>query len=370
MSSKKINIALFSPSKNPYSETFIHAHKKYLNGNIFYYYGTGYGLRLEHEQNKMPFHKRFILKIYTKLTSKSSTYIWKQKLLYSLKTNRVDVVLVEYGTHAHSLRKILKESCLPIVVHFHGYDASINTIVEDCGKYKEVFQLSKKVIVVSKKMEEMLLELGCPQNKLVYNVYGPQPEFLEIESRFSKKQLIAIGRFTDKKAPYYTLLAFKGVVSKHPDALLLFAGDGVLYNSVSNLIRYYDLENNVKLLGIISPEEYRAILKDSRAFVQHSITAANGDMEGTPLAVLEASAAGLPVISTYHAGIPDVVEHKTTGLLSEEHDIETMSMHMLQVLDDLNFAKKLGKSGKLNIMENFSLDRHINNLQNILEKVV
>jgi hypothetical protein len=57
-------------------------------------------------------------------------------------------------------------------------------------------------------MEQMLLEMGCPKNKLIYNVYGPNPEFLKVKPTFRKKQFVAIGRFTDKKAPYYTILAF------------------------------------------------------------------------------------------------------------------------------------------------------------------
>src|SRR5690606_28305196 len=97
-------------------------------------------------------------------------------------------------------------------------------VLEKHNKYKEVFQYASKVIAVSKKMEKMLLELGCPREKLVYNVYGPQPEFLKVQPTFSKKQFVAIGRFTDKKAPYYTLMAFKEAIKNHPDATLIMAG--------------------------------------------------------------------------------------------------------------------------------------------------
>ena len=92
------------------------------------------------------------------------------------------------------------------MVHFHGYDASITKVVENHNNYKAVFQYASKVIAVSRKMEHMLLEMGCPREKLVYNVYGPQPEFLEVQPKFTKKQFVAIGRFTDKKAPYYLSL--------------------------------------------------------------------------------------------------------------------------------------------------------------------
>ncbi|WP_142785568.1 glycosyltransferase [Changchengzhania lutea] len=367
MSIKKLNIAIFSPSKNPYSETFIQAHKNCLKGNVFYYYGIGSGINLESGQIRMSRFKILLLKIYAKLTKKPSAFIWAQKLLHSLKINKIDVILVEYGVHAHHLRNMLKVSALPIVVHFHGYDASIYKVIEDCEKYKEVFQLSTTIIAVSKKMEDALLELGCPKNKLIYNVYGPQLEFAKIKPKFLKKQFIAVGRFTDKKAPYYVILAFRKVLEVYPNAKLLFAGSGYLKETCENLVKYFDLTNNIRFMGVISAKQYRFLLEESRAFVQHSITASNGDMEGTPLSILEASISGLPIISTHHAGIPDVVFHGKTGLLSKEHDIDTMSKHMLMLLKDKKLAKKLGANGKNHIKEHVSLERHIEGLQRVLE---
>ena len=74
-------------------------------------------------------------------------------------------------------------------------------------------------------------------------------------------------------------------------------------------LQYYKLEQNVRFLGVITAEDFRELLSESLAFVQHSVTALNGDMEGTPLTVMEASSTGLPVVATLHAGIPDVIEH-------------------------------------------------------------
>jgi glycosyltransferase involved in cell wall biosynthesis len=278
------------------------------------------------------------------------------------------VILVEYGTHAHEILSLIKEAKIPMIVHFHGYDASVYKALDDCDNYKDVFEYAKKIVVVSKKMEQMLLDIGCPGGKLVYNVYGPQIEFENVVPTFEKKQFVGIGRFTDKKAPYYTILAFKEVVEKHSDAHLLLAGDGILFNSCQNLINHYNLQDNIKLLGVIKPEEFRTLLKESLAFVQHSIKALDGDMEGTPLAVLEASMAGLPVISTRHAGIPDVIIDGQTGLLSPEHDVRKMASNMLYILNNIEIGKQFGAAGKLNISANFSMKMHIDALQLLLEE--
>lgn len=365
-----MNVAIFTPNKNPYSETFIQAHKNFLDGNIFYYYGSKGHIQLEGLNSLVSKAAQWRFRFIRKLNKYSFSYINDKAVLLSLKKNAIDVVLVEYGTHAHSLRAILKASNLPIIVHFHGFDASVVKVIKNCNNYREVFELSSKVIVVSRKMEQILLELGCPSEKLIYNVYGPQPEFEKVQSKFTKKQFIGIGRFTDKKAPYYTIMAFKEVVAKHPDATLLLAGDGVLLNMCQNLVKHYELDNHVQFLGIVSPDIYCHLLSESLAFVQHSITAKNGDMEGTPLAILEASIAGLPVISTNHAGIPDVIIHEETGLLSEEHDVESMANNMKKLLDDIDFAKLLGQQGKKHIKANFSMDRHIDVLNNCIKSCV
>ena len=365
-----MNIAIFTPNKNPYSETFIQAHKKYLKGTIFYYYGTGSGTQLEGEPPLGSKSERLRLKVVEKIGKKQPSYTKEQLIIRSLQKNKIDVVLAEYATHAHRILPIIKRLKLPMVVHFHGFDATAHKVLSAHDNYKKVFAYASKVIAVSRKMEQMLLEIGCPKEKLVYNVYGPRPEFADITPDFSKRQFVAIGRFTDKKAPYYVILALKKVVEKFPDAHLIFAGKGGLMGATMNLVRYFGLENNVTFPGVITPEEFRETIGESLAFVQHSITAPSGDMEGTPLAVLEASSAGLPVISTYHAGIPDVVLHEETGLLSQEHDVDTMAEHMLRLLENPALARRMGDTGKERIEQHFTLKRHIDTLQGILESVV
>jgi glycosyltransferase involved in cell wall biosynthesis len=361
-----MNIAILSPSKDPYSETFIQAHKNLLKGKVYYYYGQKGGVSLESEKRLGPPLKKVLYKLYRIIFKKPYSYINDKQVIDSFNKNKIEVVLVEYGAHAFNLLGVLKEAKIPFVVHFHGYDASVHQTIKKCNNYKEVFKYASKIVSVSTVMSSMLIDLGCPKQKLVYNVCGPNSEFDNLRANYNKKQFIAVGRFTDKKAPYYLILAFKEVVQKHLNAQLLIAGNGVLFNTCKNLINYYGLNNNIKLLGVIKPEEFRGLLKESLAYVQHSITAENGDMEGTPVSILEASAAGLAVVSTYHSGIQDVIINGETGLLVEEHDVFGMANAMINLLDDIDLAKRLGKNGKQNIISNFSMKRHIEQLNSIL----
>ncbi|TYB80171.1 colanic acid biosynthesis glycosyltransferase WcaL [Bizionia saleffrena] len=363
-----MNIALLSPSKNPYSETFIQAHKNLLSGNVFYYYGTKGNIQLESQSQLVSKIQRLRYKVCQKLCRKPYSYTNNRSVLQSLKKNKIDVVLVEYGEHAFQLKEMLEDSKLPFVVHFHGYDASVQKTLEHCNFYEEVFKLASKIVVVSKIMGARLMQWGCPESKIIWTPCGPNLEFAKVVPFFKTQQFIAIGRFTDKKAPYYTILAFAEVVKVFPKATLVMAGQGELFNVCLNIIKYLNLEQNVKLVGVISPEVYRDYLETSIAFVQHSVTANNGDMEGTPVAVTEASLAGLPVISTQHGGIPDVIINKKTGLLVKEHDVHGMAAAMITVLEDLEFAKQLGANGKINISSHYTLVRHIEQLNLVLEE--
>ncbi|WP_416444086.1 glycosyltransferase [Leeuwenhoekiella sp. A16] len=361
---QKSRIAIISPQKDAYSETFIKNQKK-LDADVFYYYGgliptflEGYG--------RLNIQFSFFYKIFIKLGIFKKN-IKNLALAQSLKKNRIDVLLANYGPTGENLVTVSKMTKIPLVVHFHGYDASMFSVLEKYSNYKNLFKHASKVIVVSNYMAETLEKLGCPKSKLEYIVYGPYNDFLTIEPTYSSKNFIGIGRFVDKKAPYYSILAFSKIAELYPDSKFILAGDGFLLSSCKNLVTYLGLNDRVLFPGIISQKEFQEFLQNSLALVQHSIKAENGDMEGTPVAILEASAAGIPVISTYHAGIPDVVIDKKTGLLGEEHDVQKMADAMKVLLEDQNLAKTLGQAGKRHIKNNYTLTNYLEGLLQALQ---
>jgi len=369
MSKTFSNIALLSPNQNAYSETFIRAHKEFLKGMVYYYYGGELPDKLEGGL-VINSRKRRILDIIKGHYRLSKFSLAEQALITSFKKNKIDLVFAEYGGTGERILSVCQKLNLPLIVHFHGFDASRKSVIKENDNYKRVFETAKFIIVVSKKMYQDLLIMGCPESKLIYNVYGPNENFLEIKPNFNKLQFISIGRFTDKKAQYYLILSFIKVLDKYPGAKLIMAGEGELLNTCRNLVKYSGINENVEFPGVISPEKYIEYLGESLAMVQHSITADDGDAEGTPLGILEASAAGLPVISTNHAGITDVIIHGETGLLVEEHDVDGMAKNMIMFLGNKEMAKKMGAKGKTNIKENFNMDRHINLLDELIDKAV
>lgn len=373
-----INLAITSPSPTEHPETFVQSHIDNIRENIIYYYGdlvpryvAGEGLfSMDNKHISDARAWTHVVFSVNPLRLKASHLGLKQYLFAkSLKHHNVDVVLAEYGTTGAEVYEACRYAKIPLVVHFHGRDCTAYDTIQNYGKrYRKMFAYASKIIAVSHDMQKRLVELGCPRDKLVYAPCTPDPKFADLQAKLGKKQFCFCGRFTDKKAPYALVIAFSKVVSKYPDATLVMSGDGPLLNSTRNIAKVLGLDKQIFFTGSIKPEEFQQILLDSRAYVQHSIRADDGDMEGTPVSIMEASAAGVPVISTFHAGIPDVIVDGETGLLCKELDVNKMAHDMSLLLDDKKFASRLGAAGKERMKEYFSKKWQIGVLTKAVEE--
>jgi glycosyltransferase involved in cell wall biosynthesis len=364
----KLRIALLSPDQDSASSTFIAAHRNYLAGNIFYYYKNWCPTCLMDYGQIASVGELIWFFIKDKILGANLTFR-QQALRNSLSKNKVDVVFAEYGPVGVQALPICKQLNLPLVVIFHGFDAHERATVERYAKdYRLLFEYAHSVIAVSIYMKETLHKMGCPEAKLVWTPCGPNDRFFEIEPQSNGKHLVGVGRLTAKKSPMTTIKSFAKVLNSYPDAQLTLAGKGELLKVCQQLIKELDIEQNVHLLGNISPNNVFELFSSATAFVQHSTTAPSGDSEGTPVAILEASAASLPIVSTFHAGIPDVVLDKKTGILVNENDEVGMTKAMLEILRNPKNAQKMGAEGRKFVFENFSMNRHIGILNKILSK--
>jgi colanic acid/amylovoran biosynthesis glycosyltransferase len=363
-----MKLAILSPNENAYSETFIQAHKN-LPFEIFFYCNGRIPSQLEGTSRWVRLMHKFYFKLKFLINKKLSPS--EQLLKYLLKKKDVNCVLAEYGVTAAESLKIIQSLNLPLIVHFHGFDASDKKfLLKYKERYVQVFQYARAVISVSKKMSDDLISLGCPAQKIFLNTYGPNDAYFSVKPNFALKNFTAIGRFVEKKAPQLTIRAFSEVVKQYPDARLFFGGEGKLLDDCKRLVQDLGIEAQVSFLGILSRSQIMELFSESLAFVQHSITAKNGDSEGTPLAIMEASAAGLPVIATRHAGIPDVIEDGITGFLVDERDVESMANYMKELCKNHEEAKLMGSRGSQYIYKNFTIEKHLGYLTEIIYNAV
>lgn len=365
-----MKIAVLSPLKTEQAETFVQNHIAHLPFNKVVIYGGNFpnyanGYTMSGAELRL---FRFIKRIKSKLNLPVKR-LEAYRLEKILKKEKVQVVFAEYLITGAETVAVCQKLQIPMVAIALGYDISVHHILDNYAlKYKELFKYASAILVVSEHMQENLNRLGCSNEKIHFTPAGPDASFFEVKPHFRSPQIVAVGRFVDKKAPHLTLLAFKKVAAKIPDAHLVMAGDGPLLNACKDLVQALGLTNKVNFVGRINPIEHRNLLEASTVFVQHSKTAETGDSEGTPVAILEASAAGLPVVSTLHAGIPQVVIDGETGYLVAENDVEAMAESIIALLADKKKAKAFGEKGRAYVQANFTLEHHIEQIANHLKE--
>ncbi|MBK9764550.1 MAG: glycosyltransferase, partial [Flavobacteriales bacterium] len=310
-------ICIVSPNRNAWSETFIANHMAHLPGVELVL--TDGHLPKRNADGVLLMAPTLVKRVLQRVRRADPNEMLRGTITRLLKKHRTTAVLAEYGPTGEAMLEICQRTGVRLVVHFHGIDAFHVKLLKDNNNYQRIFKRAFAVVAVSREMEQQLLKLGCPREKLHYNCYGIEVDrFTPSAPDRAPKHFLAVGRFVDKKAPHLTLLAFHKAWQRDPELRLTMAGEGPLWESTKQLAQAEGLGNVVDFPGVITSEQVAQRMQQVRAFVQHSVVTADNDHEGTPLSILEAMASGLPIISTRHAGIPDVVEHGVEGLLCEE----------------------------------------------------
>lgn len=367
-------VCIISDKPPAYSETFIQAHIERLPVKTVFLYGSRFPVHQVNGKAIVPnslFH-RVMRRISRKIFKQSASISDQNAFKYFLKKEKVDAILAEYGSTGIAVQDVCQAMNIPLVVHFHGYDAYSKKVIRKIGnRYPRLFQNASAVIAVSKHMEEQLVKLGASPDKIYYSPYGVDLSNFNVTNPSDNPiTFLAVGRFIEKKAPHLTIKAFSKVVKKVPEAKLQMIGDGALLGKCKDLVKSLHISHKVQFLGACSHEEVTNRMQTVRAFVQHSIQASNGDCEGTPVAILEAQASGLPIIATRHTGIMDVVLEEETGVLCYENDIDKMAENMVRIAENPQLAFKLGQAGREQVANKFSMEISLERLTTIIEDLV
>lgn len=363
-------LCIVSSSIDTYSETFIHNHIKYLPNPKLVVYGSPTPHLILHSSlwTKISKTLSVIDKLIKKIFGKEHFLIAFFWVLF-LKIKKVKYLLCEYGNTGEAFLMAVKINKINLIVNFHGYDAYCSSVVkENTNLYSKLFYLSKKIVVVSEHMKTQLNRLGCPFYKIVIVKYGAIDSFFNVSKKQKKEELyfLSVGRFVNKKAPYLTILAFNEILKEFPNIKLKMVGYGVLFDMCVQLTKSLGIESKIEFLGVKNSLEIAELMSESIGFVQHSITALDGDSEGTPVAILEAMAVGLPIVSTYHTGITEVIEHGKTGFLVNEKDYKGMANYMKFIVENPNISNEIGTNAQKYALDNFNLEKQIKKLYDVI----
>lgn len=248
-----------------------------------------------------------------------------------------DLIHCQFGNSFVFLKDQLPNIDIPIVVSFHGFDASSAlerpAYVRQLNRYfdERVFP-----IFVSHDMRRTFQAKGIQfQNETILyygtNVEAFQRTNYKLAEPFS---FLQISSLTEKKGHTYTLKAFAQLLKtiEPPYPQLLIGGDGPFREAIEREIEELGIGEHVHLLGLMDNEQVKQAMENASCFVHHSITSKVGSKEGIPNVIMEAMAMELPILSTYHAGIPELVENGTHGYLFEEKDVKTCAQRMKEIM--------------------------------------
>jgi glycosyltransferase involved in cell wall biosynthesis len=249
----------------------------------------------------------------------------------------VGLIHAHFGNRGVEILPLARELGVPLLVTFHGQDASSR--LRDPAYRRALTDLFAyaDVLAVSQVMADRLVELGADAARLhVHRVGIPLDDFAFVERVpvRDKKDVawLQVSNFVEKKGHRYTVAAFRKLLEASPGSRLTLAGDGPLRAEIERACA--DLGDRVRFPGKVAPADVARLVREADVFVHHSVTSASGEQEGIPTALMEAMATGLPVISTFHAGIPELVEDGVSGHLVPERDVDAYAEKMRLVLDD------------------------------------
>lgn len=243
----------------------------------------------------------------------------KAALATFLRDQKVEVILAEFGTQALALAPLANDLGLPIFSYYRGTDASKAL---QSRRIQRAYRLMMPRLAGVFSVSQFLLD-NLARHGITHDNAHVIPSGVDVRrfAPLAKTRLscLAVGRFVEKKAPLLTLRAF-GDATRGTAATLDFIGDGPLLASAQALARDLNVADRVTFHGAQPHDFVRQILQKTQYFLQHSITARDGNTEGLPTAIQEAMACGCITISTRHAGIPEAIDEGVTGFLVNEHD--------------------------------------------------
>jgi colanic acid/amylovoran biosynthesis glycosyltransferase len=368
-SRRRVPICIVVPYVPAVTETFLRMHIEELPANVVVVHGWRPAIG---DRPVLSFPARVMHKLWRMASGTGPKRETTAAYLKVFHRHKVAAVLAEFGDTGVQCMEACRLARVPLIVHFHGYDASNASILKEHAQtYPKLFQTAAALVVVSRAMERKLISLGAPSERVHYNACGVDLEnFAGAQPERSEPLLIAVGRFTEKKAPQVTLRAFARAHRECPQARLVMIGEGPLLNTCRDLARRLAIEESVTFLGAQPHPVVEGALRSARCLVQHSVVAPSGDSEGTPLSIMEAGSAGLPTVATRHGGIPEAVIDGETGFLVDEGDADGMAEFMVRMIKEPDLAGRMGRAARAHIRQHFSKERSIAGLWGIIDACI
>ena len=319
------------------------------------------------------------VKVYHLDTTRSFNWLSAVKMAQLIKKERVSLVHA-HAPFAGSIISSLagKLAGVPVIIHAHLQDAlSSNSFIRSYQNMMNYWTSRKccdAIIAVSHQVKDALITEGFYSRKfhVVHNgtpinnhkIYSNIRNELNIPE--NTPIVIHIGRLCKSKGQHLLLQAAANLHQSEQEAVYLIVGkdleqDGAYLQYLKNLAQELGINKSVHFLG--HRADITQLLTLSDLLVLPSYT------EGLPLVILEAMAAGLPVVATPVGGIPEVVIHQETGLLVPVEDVQALGNAILRLLQNPLLRNEMGNKGLEMVNKDFSVEKMCKQVFDIYQQV-
>jgi colanic acid/amylovoran biosynthesis glycosyltransferase len=233
-----------------------------------------------------------------------------------------------------------------IVTAFHGEDIT-NYPKQFAGNiFAPLFACGDLFLPISARWNDTLAALGCPSEKIRVHRMGVDcRRFARHSPRGAidrPLRIVTVARLVEKKG---MADAIRAVSQLKTPCEFVVVGDGPLRQNLEQLASERGIRDIIQFAGGKAAAEVIGILHSADVFLAPSVTASDGDIEGLPVSIIEAMAAGLPVVATRHSGIPEIVADGQSGFLVDEHDVEGLTKHLTVLAADQPLRERMGVEG-------------------------
>jgi colanic acid/amylovoran biosynthesis glycosyltransferase len=269
------------------------------------------------------------------------------------------------------------------LVTFYGHD--VNYLPRQDPRWREryraLFERVDGILCEGPYMAGCVAELGCPEHKIRVHHLGVDIQGIAFQPRIwdstSTLRVLIASSFREKKGIPYALEAL-GLIRQDVSLEITIIGDanGEARNQaekrkILDVVERHGLRSNVRMLGyqphaVLLEEAYR-----HHVFLSPSVHASDGDTEGgAPVSIIEMAASGMPIVSTHHCDIPEVVKDGVTGLLADERDVEGLALRLRWLIEHPNKWDDMLKAGRKHVEMEYGARTQGEKLMKVYEEVL
>lgn len=248
-----------------------------------------------------------------------------------------------------------------LVTTYYGQDVSGHPLEFGRDVYRGLFDVGDLFLVLSERMKQQLIDLGCAERRIRVHHIGVDCERFTLRPRRARGnrplKILTVARLVEKKGVEYAIRAVANLARSGERVEHNVVGDGPLYEDIERLIRDCSAQDFVHLLGWKNQDEVASLLDDADLLLNPSVTSRDGDEEGTPTVLMEAMASGVPVLTTYHSAIPEFVEDGVTGFLAPERDVDSLVDKLRYVIRHPERCTDVAQAARKTIEAEFNIEK-------------